>query len=152
MTERGLIVDHTTFWCRLQCYAPELDRRVGPELKRTGASSPVDETYVRVAGTLSVSVPSRRRPWRHARLLFLEGPGRRGYQAFFCKFLVATNHPRARVINKVGKKLKQERILGRHCPCRTCPYLINIVEQDAPSNNASTPSKGSARGQAAFCV
>jgi IS6 family transposase len=34
----------------VQRYAPELDRRVRQELKRTGTSWRVDETYIRVAG------------------------------------------------------------------------------------------------------
>jgi transposase, IS6 family len=50
MTERGLSVDHTTVWRWVQRYAPELSRRVRRELKRTGTSWRVDETYVRVAG------------------------------------------------------------------------------------------------------
>ena len=50
MTERGLSVDHTTVWRWVQRYAPELDRRVRPELKRTSTSWRVDETYVRVSG------------------------------------------------------------------------------------------------------
>src|SRR5580700_11108842 len=50
MTERGLSVDHTTVWRWVQRYAPELNRRVRRELKRTDASWRVDETYVRVAG------------------------------------------------------------------------------------------------------
>jgi IS6 family transposase len=50
MTERNLSVNHTTVWRWVQRYAPELDRRVRRELKRTGTSWRVDETYVRVAG------------------------------------------------------------------------------------------------------
>jgi transposase-like protein len=57
---------------------------------------------------------------------------------FFRNALLAPGHPRPRVINvdgnrsypKVVQELKQEGKLGRHCRCRTCPYLNNIVEQD----------------------
>ena len=31
---------------------------------------------------------------------------------------------------KVITELKQERILGQRCRCRTCPYLNNNLEQD----------------------
>ena len=48
--ERGLSVDHTTVWRWVQRYAPELERRVWRELRRTSTSWRVDETYVRVAG------------------------------------------------------------------------------------------------------
>jgi transposase, IS6 family len=50
MAERMLRVDHTTVWRWVQRYAPELNRRVRPELKRTGTSWRVDETCVRGAG------------------------------------------------------------------------------------------------------
>src|ERR1700682_5692431 len=55
MAERNLIVDHVTIWRLVQRYAPELNRRCRPELRRTNGSWRVDETYLRVAGT----------PWRH---------------------------------------------------------------------------------------
>ena len=50
MTERNLNLDHTTVWRWVQRYAPELERRARRELKRTGGSWRVDETYVRAAG------------------------------------------------------------------------------------------------------
>ena len=31
---------------------------------------------------------------------------------------------------KVISELQRERKLGRHCRCRTCPYLNNVLEQD----------------------
>jgi IS6 family transposase len=37
MAERSLSVDHVTIWRWVQRYAPELDRRVRPELRRTNA-------------------------------------------------------------------------------------------------------------------
>src|SRR5450759_3681797 len=49
MAERGLCVDHTTIWRWVQRYAPELNRRVRRELKRTVTSWRVDQTYLRVA-------------------------------------------------------------------------------------------------------
>ena len=53
MTERGLSVDHTTVWR----YAPERNRRVRRELKRTGTSWRVDEAYVRVAERWTLVAP-----------------------------------------------------------------------------------------------
>src|SRR5271165_2708184 len=50
MAERNLAVDHTTVWRWVQRYAPELNRRVRRELRPTGGSWRVDETYIRVAG------------------------------------------------------------------------------------------------------
>lgn len=50
MQERGLSADHVTVWRWVQCYAPELARRLWPHLKPTNKSWRVDETYIRVKG------------------------------------------------------------------------------------------------------
>src|SRR5215203_2489086 len=50
MAERNLHVDHVTIWRWVQRYAPELNRRCRPEVRRTNRSWRVDETYLRVAG------------------------------------------------------------------------------------------------------
>ena len=50
MAERNLSVDHVTIWRWVQRYAPELHRRIRPELRNTNRSWRVDETYCRVAG------------------------------------------------------------------------------------------------------
>jgi transposase, IS6 family len=138
MAERGLSVDHTTIWRWVQHYGPELNRRVRPELKRTGTSWRVDETYIRVAGCwmyLYRAVDSE-----GATLDFYLSQNRDAAAAkqFFGKVLAAANHPRPRVINvdgnpsypKAVSRLKQEGRLGRRCRCRTSPYLNNIIEQD----------------------
>ncbi len=49
MRDRGLSVDHTTIFRWVQRYAPELDKRCRPFLKRTNDSYRSDETYVRYA-------------------------------------------------------------------------------------------------------
>src|SRR5918911_3286215 len=51
MAERNLSVDHVTIWRWVQRYAPELNRRCRPELRKTNGSWRCHETYVRVAGT-----------------------------------------------------------------------------------------------------
>jgi transposase-like protein len=44
MTERGLALVHTTIYRWVQDYAPELEKRSRPYLKRTNDSWRVDET------------------------------------------------------------------------------------------------------------
>jgi hypothetical protein len=46
--ERGLDVDHTTVWRRVQYYGPEMEQRLRRHLKPTNKPWRVDETYVRV--------------------------------------------------------------------------------------------------------
>ncbi len=51
MLDRGLSIDHTTILYRwVQRYAPELEKRVRPHLRRGGISYRIDETYIKVKG------------------------------------------------------------------------------------------------------
>src|SRR5260370_8373406 len=50
MVERGLKGDHSTICRWVLAYAPELEKRVKPQLKPTGDSWRVDETYLKVKG------------------------------------------------------------------------------------------------------
>ena len=51
MAERGLRVDHSTIYCWVQRYAPELEKRCRPHLKAITDSWKVDETYIKVRKT-----------------------------------------------------------------------------------------------------
>lgn len=48
MRERGLALDHVTVFRCVQRYAPEINKRLRPPLKVSGASYRVDENYVKV--------------------------------------------------------------------------------------------------------
>ena len=50
MSERSLVVDHTTIYRWVQAYAPELERRIRPHLRLMNDSYRVDETYVKIKG------------------------------------------------------------------------------------------------------
>src|SRR5258706_9329488 len=50
MAERGLKVDHSTIARWVLAYAPELEKRVKPQLKPTSDSWRGDETYIKVKG------------------------------------------------------------------------------------------------------
>src|SRR5579871_4555171 len=50
MIERGLRIDHSTIARWVLAFAPELEKRVKPQLKPTGDSWRVDETYLKVKG------------------------------------------------------------------------------------------------------
>jgi transposase, IS6 family len=134
----GLRVDHVTIWRWVQRYAPERNRRCGPELRNTSRSWRVDETYCRVAGKwtyLYRAVDST-----GATIDFLLSATRDAIAAkrFFQKALRSPGHPRPRVINvdgnpsypKVISELKRSAELGRRCRCRPVRYLNNIIEQD----------------------
>lgn len=50
LQNRGVVVDHTRVFRRIQAYASELEKRIRPHLRPSNGSWRVDETYVRVKG------------------------------------------------------------------------------------------------------
>ena len=51
MRERGLDVNHSTVFSRVQRYAPEINKRVRQHLRMGGTSYRVDETYIKFGRT-----------------------------------------------------------------------------------------------------
>ncbi len=138
MVERGLQVDHTTIYRWVQRYAPELEKRVRPQLKQTNDSWRVDETYIKVHGDwyyLYRAVDSAGNT-----LDFMLSPTRdaRAAECFFRKLLGAAHTVAPRVINVDGnaaypaafKTLQDEDEFAPECELRPVKYLNNIVEQD----------------------
>jgi transposase-like protein len=138
LAERGLLVDHVTFWRWVQRYAPELNRRLRSGLKPTNDSWRVDETYMRVKGKwvyLYRAVDST-----GATVDFLLSAKRDAAAAerFLSKALGGENHPAPRVINTdryagyppAIVQLKAEGALEENCRHRPVPYLNNVLEQD----------------------
>ena len=138
MAERNLTVDHVTIWRWVQRYAPELNRRCRPELRRTNRTWRVDETYLRVAGKwtyLYRAVDST-----GATIDFLLSARRDAAAAkrFFQKALRSLGHPRPRVINvdknpaypAAVEALKAEGSIPNRVALRQCKYLNNVIEQD----------------------
>lgn len=138
MRDRGLEVDHTTIYRWVQRYAPELDKRCRPFLKRTNDSFRIDETYVRVGGAwkyLYRGVDS------NADALDFHLRAKRDMtaaRAFFRKTLGAPHTTPPRVIN-VDKNpaypvafdaVKEEGLIRKHSYLRQSKYLNNIIEQD----------------------
>src|SRR5260370_22949257 len=58
MAERGLKVDHSTIARWVLAYAPELEKRVKPQLKPTNDSWRVEEPYINVKCQWGVQYPA----------------------------------------------------------------------------------------------
>jgi transposase-like protein len=122
----------------VQRYAPELNKRVRRELKLTGRSWRVVETYVRVAGRWTYLYRAVDSTGATIDFYLSEQRDAAAAKHFLRKALAAGHHPRPRVSNVDGnasypkgvEALKRAHRLGRRCRCRTCPYRNNIVEQD----------------------
>jgi IS6 family transposase len=138
MVERGLTVDHSTLARWVLAYAPELEKRVKPQLKPTNDSWRVDETYVKVKGQWlyqyrAVDSDGNTLDFRLSATRDAEAA-----QAFFEKTLDAPHTVAPRVINvdknaaypKAVDTLKALQRLAADCALRQVKYLNNLIEQD----------------------
>jgi transposase-like protein len=138
LRERGLWVDHTTVFRRVQRYAPELEKRCRPLLKATNDSYRVDETYIRV-----------KKPWLYLyravdseghTIDFMRSATRDAEAAerFFRQALRASHTvpPRVITVDKNAayplafEALQPDGTFPETCLLRPCKYLNNVVEQD----------------------
>ena len=138
MAERGVDVDHSTINRWVLKYAPELDKRIRPQLKPTNDSWKVDETYIQIKGEwkyLYRAVDSQGNT-----LDFMLSAKRDGKAAarFFRKVLKASHVTPPRVINVdknvaypvAMERLKSEQTLTSQTELRQVKYLNNLIEQD----------------------
>nr|QEO74473.1 hypothetical protein [uncultured bacterium] len=138
MRERGVAVDHTTLFRWVQRYAPEINRRMRPHLKMSGASYRIDETYVKVgtgwkylyravdsAGDTIEFLLSAKRDVSAAKRFF--------------KKLMRADHRRLPFTIGTDKHASypeafaasvKEKVLPPDCKLRRVKYLNNVIEQD----------------------
>jgi len=125
MEERGIDVDHTTIYRWVQCYAPEMERRLRYFWKPTrGFSWRVDETYVKVRGQWKYLSSKRN---LHAAKTFL-AKALRSFKDYEQPRLINTD--KAPAYSSAIAELKKE----GHCPAkldhRQVQYLNNRLEAD----------------------
>jgi len=138
LQDRGVEVAHTTIFRWIQAYAPALEKRIRPHLRRSNGSWRVDVTYVRVKGRwcyLYRAVDSRGQT-----IDFLLATRRDAAAAkrFFRKALRQphTANPRTISVDKnpayprAVAEMKADGALWRFSRLRQSKYLNNIVEQD----------------------
>ena len=138
MTERGLSVDHTTIFRWVQEYAPEIDKRSRPHLKKSNDSWRVDETYVKVRGKWMYLYRAVDSSGQTLDFQLNATRSRRAARRFFKKMLGSPHVSTPRVINVDQNAaypgaihdLKQDGLLPEACQHRPVKYLNNSVEQD----------------------
>ena len=138
MRERGLCVDHTTIYRWVQRYAPEIDKRCRPFLRRTNDSYRIDETYVRVAGAWTYLYRGVDSNGDTLDFLLRATRDRKAAIAFFRKTLGAahTTPPRVVTVDKnpaypvAFEAVRHEGLVRPRSNFRQCKYLNNIIEQD----------------------
>ena len=138
MTERGLIVDHTTVWRWCQTYGPVVYQRLKGNVKYKTTTWHMDETYVRVGAggcicsvpltviaTLSISIYRKRGivklPRHFCRRLY---PTRTIDLHVCCVWMGSRIYPAA------IRELQAEGKLNPCCRRRTQRYANNRIESD----------------------
>jgi IS6 family transposase len=138
MAERGLNLDHTTIYRWVQKYAPELEKRCKPHLKRTNDSWRVDETYIKVKGEWLYLYRAVDSVGSTLEFLLSENRDVQAAKRFFTKVLGASPTITPQVINvdqnpaypKAVDELKAAGKLPQGCQLRPVKYLNNMIEQD----------------------
>ena len=138
MMERGLGVVHTSILRWVQEYAPEIDKRSRPHLKKSNDSWRVDETYVKVRGKWMYLYRAVDSSGQTLDFQLNETRSTRAAKRFFKKMLGSAHVSVPRVINVdqnaaypgAVNDLKQEGLLPDGSELRPVKYLNNIVEQD----------------------
>ncbi len=138
LAERGLKVDHSTISRWVLAYAPELEKRVKPQLKPSNNSWKVDETYIKVKGEWLYHYRAVDSDGQTIAFFFSAKRDATAAQAFFEKALGAPHTVMPRVINidqnaaypKAVETLKTNQQLPPECALRQVKYLHNLIEQN----------------------
>jgi IS6 family transposase len=138
MRERGLSVSHTTVFRWVQRYAPEINKRMRPHLKMSGASFRIDETYVKVgkerkylyravdsAGNTIEFMLSAKRDVSAAKRFF-----RKMMRADHRRLPFTIGTDKYASYPEVFAVSVKEKVLPPDCKLRRVKYLNNIIEQD----------------------
>ena len=137
MEERGLEISHTTPYRWVQQYAPEIDKRTRPYLRRSNDSYRVDETYIKIKGQWKYLYRAVDSAGDTLEFLLTANRDKKAAKRFFKKML-GNNHaatPRVISVDKnpvypvVFKELKLEGTIPKSTKFRQKKYLNNIVEQ-----------------------
>jgi transposase-like protein len=138
MRERGLDVDHSTVFRWVQRYAPEINKRIRPHLKMSGASFRVDETYIKVGKSCKYLYRAVDKEGQTIEFMLSAKRDVSAAKRFFKKMMRAEHrrlpfsisvdknaaYPEAFASSQVDKTLPLD------CHLRRVKYLNNVIEQD----------------------
>jgi IS6 family transposase len=138
MRERGLDVDHSTVFRWVQRYGPEINKRIRQQLKMSGTSYRVDETYIKVGKTCKYFYRGVDKEGQTIEFML---SARRDVSAakWFFKKMMRAEHRRLPFSISVDKNAaypeafstsQEEKIVPKDCKLRRVKYLNNVIEQD----------------------
>ena len=135
---RGLDVDHSTVFRRVQRYAPEINKRIRQHLKMSGTSYRVDETYIKVGKTCKYLYRAVDKEGHTIEFMLSAKRDISAAKRFFKKMMRA-EHRRLPFSISVDKNAaypeafttsQDELIVPKDCKLRRVKYLNNVIEQD----------------------
>jgi transposase-like protein len=138
MRERGLDVDHSTVFRWVQRYAPEINKRIRPHLKMSGASFRVDETYIKVGKSCKYLYRAVDKEGQTIEFMLSAKRDVSAAKRFF-KMMMRAEHRRLPFSISVDKNAaypeafsasQAERVVPKDCKLRRVKYLNNVIEQD----------------------
>jgi len=138
MRERSLSVDHSTIFRWVQRYAPEINKRMRPRLKLTGASYRIDETYVKLRKEWKCLYRAVDKDGQTIEFMLSAKRDVCAAKRFFKKVMRA-DHRRLPFSISVDKHAsypeaftssQEEKVLPADCKPRRVKYLNNVIEQD----------------------
>jgi transposase, IS6 family len=138
MNERGLSVHHTTVYRWVQRYAPEINKRIRPNLKMSGTSYRVDETYTKVGKSCKYLYRAVDKEGTTIEFMLSAKRDIPAAKRFFKK-MMRVDHRRLPFSISVDKNAaypeaftssQKEKVLPHDCKLRRVKYLNNMIEQD----------------------
>ena len=140
MVERGVEVDHTTLFCWVQQYAPEMEKRLRWYYKsRLSESWKVDETYVKVKGRWKYLYRAITKSGRTLDFYLSSTRNGKAAKRFLGKILrkmkdfekpETINTDQAPSYTRAIREPKKEGLLNNHVLHRQVKYLNNLIEAD----------------------
>jgi transposase, IS6 family len=138
MRERGLDVDHSTIFRRVQRYAPEINKHIRQHLNTSGTYYRVDETYIKFGKSCKYLYRAVDKEGQTIEVML---SAKRDISAanWFFKKMMRAEHRRLPFSISVGKiaaypeaftTLQGERIAPKDCKLRRVKHLNNVIEQD----------------------
>jgi IS6 family transposase len=136
--ERGLDVDHTTFFRWVQRYPPEINKRIRSPLKMSGTSYRVDETYIKVGKSCKYLYRAVNKEGQTIEFMLSAKRDVPAAKRFF-KEMMRADHRRLPFSISVDKNAaypeafstsQEEGVVPTDGKLRRVKYLNNVIEQD----------------------
>jgi len=136
MTERGVVVAHTTILRWVQRYVPEFEKRWNRYARPVSGSWRCDETYIKVRGRWTYLYRAVDKYGQTVDFLLSQRRDVAAAKRFFSKAIRHNGTPRVITLDAYAashraiRELKSAGSMSRRVQIRSSKYLNNVVEQD----------------------